>query len=318
MSTLITARPNGGEAAQPTPRTLAAARRGAPRRCRPALRRARRRRLEPIERRRRDFLLAQLTAAATRLRMLQGERLSFAEEARRPVTASGPSSGRSPTYDPVLARIERLVPGAGPLAERVDAFQDRFIIPRDRLEPVMRAAIAECRRRTLAHIPLPRRRALHAGVRHRQELVAATIGTRAIIDSLIQVNTDLPVRIGRAVDLGCHEGYPGHHVLQHAARAEAGARARLGRISCVYPLYSPQIASSPRARPITASSSPFRATSGSPSRRARPLPARRPADRRRRRLSRAAGRDAGPGRRPLHHRRATSRRPDRPRRRRSR
>jgi len=28
---------------------------------------------------------------------------------------------------------------------------------------------------------------------------------------LIQVNTDLPIYIGRAIDLGCHEGYPGHH-----------------------------------------------------------------------------------------------------------
>ena len=31
--------------------------------------------------------------------------------------------------------------------------------------------------------------------------------------SRIEVNTDLPIRISRAVDLGCHEGYPGHHVL---------------------------------------------------------------------------------------------------------
>jgi hypothetical protein len=30
--------------------------------------------------------------------------------------------------------------------------------------------------------------------------------------SLIQVNTDLPIFIDRAVQLGCHEGYPGHHV----------------------------------------------------------------------------------------------------------
>jgi hypothetical protein len=29
--------------------------------------------------------------------------------------------------------------------------------------------------------------------------------------SLIQINTDLPVAISRALDLACHEGYPGHH-----------------------------------------------------------------------------------------------------------
>jgi hypothetical protein len=30
--------------------------------------------------------------------------------------------------------------------------------------------------------------------------------------SLIQINTDLPIFIDRAVDLAAHEGYPGHHV----------------------------------------------------------------------------------------------------------
>ena len=30
--------------------------------------------------------------------------------------------------------------------------------------------------------------------------------------SLIQVNTDLPIAVARAIDLACHEGYPGHHV----------------------------------------------------------------------------------------------------------
>ena len=30
--------------------------------------------------------------------------------------------------------------------------------------------------------------------------------------SLIQVNTDLPIYVDRAIDLACHEGYPGHHV----------------------------------------------------------------------------------------------------------
>ena len=26
------------------------------------------------------------------------------------------------------------------------------------------------------------------------------------------MNTDLPIYIDRAIDLACHEGYPGHHV----------------------------------------------------------------------------------------------------------
>ncbi|MET1113285.1 MAG: hypothetical protein ABWX67_17335 [Allosphingosinicella sp.] len=194
-------------------------------------------RLDPLERRRRDFLLAQLKAASTRLAMMQGAKLPFAEEAEG-LFAVRPELKPLPAYDPVLARIERLVPGRGPLADRVDAFQDRFTIPRARLEPVMRAAIAECRRRTLAHIPLP------ADERFTLEFVTGKSWGgynwyKGNSTSLIQINTDLPIRIGRAVDLGCHEGYPGHHVY-NALLERKLAKGRGWVEFTLYPLYSPQ------------------------------------------------------------------------------
>ncbi len=104
--------------------------------------------------------------------MVQGERLSFADEARGlyGVSLEGVLKPLS-DYDPVLARIEALVPGEGPLADRVEAYASRFTVPRERLDAVMRAAIAECRRRTAAHIALPAGRGVHARIRHRQIVV---------------------------------------------------------------------------------------------------------------------------------------------------
>jgi hypothetical protein len=194
-------------------------------------------RLDPLDRRRRDFLLAQLAAAATRLRMMEGEKLAFADEAQG-LFAVRPELKPLAAYDPVLARIERLVPGTGPLADRVDAFQDRFTIPRDRLEPVMRAAIAECRRRTMEHIALP------AHERFTLEFVTGKSWGgynwyKGNATSLIQVNTDLPIRLNRAVDLGCHEGYPGHHVY-NILLEERLAKGRNWVEYTIYPLYSPQ------------------------------------------------------------------------------
>jgi len=192
-----------------------------------------------LEARRRNFLLAQLTAAATRLRMVQGERLSFADEARGlyGVSLEGVLKPLS-DYDPVLAMIEALVPGEGPLADRVEAYASRFTIPRERLDAVMRAAIAECRRRTAAHVTLP------PGEAFTLEFVTDKPWSgynwyQGDYRSLIQVNTDLPVRIGRAVDLGCHEGYPGHH-LHNMMLEQALARGRGWVEYFVYPLYSPQ------------------------------------------------------------------------------
>jgi hypothetical protein len=110
---------------------------------------------DSLDARRVRFLAAQLTAAATRLRMMQGEKLSFADEARG-LFGVVPDLKPLESYDPVLAKIEGLVPGRGPLPERVEAFQNRFNIPTDRLKPVFDAAIAECKRRTLEHIALPK------------------------------------------------------------------------------------------------------------------------------------------------------------------
>ncbi|MFC7499375.1 hypothetical protein ACFQRC_09095 [Enterovirga sp. GCM10030262] len=193
--------------------------------------------LEPLEQRRRTFLLAQLRAASTRLRMLQGEKLSFADEAEG-LFGVRPELEPLSTFDPVLARIEALVPGSGPLSERVDAFQERFTIPTDRLKPVFDAAIAECKRRTAAYIALP------AGETFTMEFVTDKSWSgynyyKGDLTSLIQINTDLPIRISRAVDLGCHEGYPGHHALNMLLEQRL-TRERGWVEYSVYPLYSPQ------------------------------------------------------------------------------
>jgi hypothetical protein len=192
---------------------------------------------DPLEARRARFLSAQLTAAATRLRMLKGEKLSFDDEAKG-LFGVAPELQPLSSFDPVLARIEELVPGGGDLADRVDAFQNHFNIPKDRLKPVFDAAIAECRRRTLQHIQMPK------GERFDMSFVTGKSWSgynyyQGNAHSRIEINTDLPIRISRAVDLGCHEGYPGHHVL-NALLEQRLTKAKGWIEFSVYPLYSPQ------------------------------------------------------------------------------
>ena len=189
------------------------------------------------ELRRARMLRGALIAAETRLRMIGGERLSFAEETRG-LFGTTPVLRPLGDYDGVLAQLQTLVPGEGPLSARVDAFNDRYIIPTDRLRPVFDAAIAECRRRTAAHIALPE------SEHFTLEFVTGKSWSgynwyQGNYRSLIQVNTDLPVRVSRAVDLGCHEGYPGHHVLNLLIEQKL-ARGRGWREYEVNPLYSPQ------------------------------------------------------------------------------
>src|SRR4249919_351902 len=194
-------------------------------------------RAEGVDQRRARFLLAQLTAAETRLRMLRGEKLSFDEEARG-LFAVRPALKPLASYDPVLKEVEALVPGSGPLDRRVEAFQARFTIPSAKLKPVFEAAIAECKARTVQHIALPK------GENFELAFVTGKSWSgynyyKGGYKSRIEVNTDLPIRVSRAVDLGCHEGYPGHHVL-NALLEQRLTRGRKWIEFSVYPLYSPQ------------------------------------------------------------------------------
>ena len=188
------------------------------------------------DRRRALALRGMLVAADTRLQMLQGRKFAFDDEAKGQF-ATVPDLMPLAQYDAMLASLEKLVPGTGTLATRVDSFNERYTIPKDRLKPVFEAAIAECKRRTAQHINLP------AGETFDMEFVTGKTWSgynyyKGNYKSLIQINTDLPIRISRAVDLGCHEGYPGHHVLNLLVE-ERLARKNGWKEYEVNPLYSP-------------------------------------------------------------------------------
>ncbi len=112
------------------------------------------------------------------------------------------------------------------------------MIPSDKLAAVFTAAIAECRRRTLAHIPLPAEETFTVAY-VKDKPWSAYNWYQGNYKSLIEVNTDLPVFIDRAIDLACHEGYPGHHVY-NALLEKHLVRDRGWQEFAVYPLFSPQ------------------------------------------------------------------------------
>lgn len=190
-----------------------------------------------LDLRRIAFLDKQLIAADTRLAMMEGEKLTFANEAER-LFGVRPVLKPLSAYDAGLAEIAKLVRGDGPLAAQVDAYLDRFTIPKDRLLPVFNAAIATCRARSEKRIAMP------PGEAFKLEFVTGKSWSgynyyQGNFQSLIQINTDFPIRLSRAVDLGCHEGYPGHHALNALLEARL-TRARDWVEYSVYPLYSPQ------------------------------------------------------------------------------
>ena len=192
---------------------------------------------DELARLRREYLRRQLEALRARVRMLRGAKLTFDEESQALYDAVAPRHPDSYFAD-ILDEIDRALPGTGPLIERYDAFRQKFIVPPDRLSRVFDGAIAECRGRTLAHVTLP------ADEHFTVEYVTGKPWSgynwyQGGFRSLIQVNTDLPIYIDRAIDLACHEGYPGHHVY-NALLEQHLVRDRRWVEFTIYPLFSPQ------------------------------------------------------------------------------
>lgn len=183
------------------------------------------------------YLSRQLAALRSRVAMLQGRKMTFDEESQALYDAVAPVIPES-EFEAVVKQLSAKLPGEGSLVERYDRFKQAFMIPKARLDRVFQEAIRGCRSRMPGAVNLPFEE------RFTVEYVTNKSWSgynwyQGSFRSLIQVNTDLPISIDRAVDLACHEGYPGHHVYN--ALLEKHLVKDRGWIEyTVYPLFSPQ------------------------------------------------------------------------------
>lgn len=186
--------------------------------------------------RRRTHLLGQVRALVTRAQMLAGAVLGFDEESVALYGASAPTLPEQ-HFSRAVGELDALLPGRGRIAERHKSYAARYTVPHSRLADAFGVAIGECRRRTLGRMALP------TAERFDLEYVTGyTWGAQNWYQggyrSRILVNTDVPLRIERVLDLACHEGYPGHHVA--SLIAEHDLVGQRGQIEfTIFPLYSP-------------------------------------------------------------------------------
>lgn len=187
------------------------------------------------------FLAGQLSALATRTRMLAGEQLPFDEEARALYDVDPPHHEEA-QFEGILEELDGLLAAEGltegSLSERLAVLRRGFEVPPDRLESVFQAALDASREVTRRHLDLPEGETF-AVEYVRDRPWSAYHWYRGEYQSLIQVNTDLPLGVDRALDLACHEGYPGHHVL-HLLMEHHLVRRRGWWEHAVYSLFSPQ------------------------------------------------------------------------------
>lgn len=185
---------------------------------------------------RRQFLVRQLRAVAARIEVLLGARQRFADEARAlfalDVTADAYDGDAGAS---IRAELDRLIPGRGELSARYAAFDRTFLIVPDRLPSVLSRAMAGCRSVTRARLNLPANERVDVEYVHDIPWSAFT-RYQGGFASRIQVNAGLPLTVDRALDLACHEAYPGHHTIESLLDARF---SRSHTELFVKPLFSP-------------------------------------------------------------------------------
>lgn len=186
---------------------------------------------------RHKYLVKQIAAVKGRIELLGGKKFTFDEETKVLYDVITPDYTLD-HFEMLIQELNEIVPGEGNLTDRLSEFKKDFIIPKEKLNEVFDVAIQEARRRTLQHISLP----------ENEDFVLEFVSDKPWGGynwykgnnfSLIQINTDLPVYIDRAIDLAAHEGYPGHHVYNCLLESNMVKKNNWVEFS-VYPLYSPQ------------------------------------------------------------------------------
>jgi len=184
-----------------------------------------------------SWISKQLIAFKRRIKIFSGLTAGFDEESKDLFGVV------APTYDEnhfknLVAELDSILPGKGSLVDRFQQMANRFVIPSNKLDTVFKTAIAEARKRTLEHYPLPAEE--HFSLEFVKDKPWSGYNWyKGGFNSLIQINTDLQIFIERAIDVASHESYPGHHVYNMLLEKNLYREKGWVEIS-LYPLFSPQ------------------------------------------------------------------------------
>ncbi len=171
------------------------------------------------------FIGAHLRALACAARKFAGEPVGFVQEVRDYFDVEI-ARGDPDRYRAAHARLDEVLGGSGPLAERMEAHRSAEEIPPQRLEQCIHAFSSALRDRVRASYPLPD-----------NETVVYEVVTdkpwsgfnyyEGDYRSRVAVNADLKQQLSNLPRLVAHESYPGHHT-EHC-RKEAGLVGGLGQ-----------------------------------------------------------------------------------------
>ncbi|MCL4871063.1 MAG: hypothetical protein KJ063_19060 [Anaerolineae bacterium] len=158
---------------------------------------------------RQAYLTAELRAIECTLQMLAGETFPYLEEVQR-LYDIHPELTDEAVFAAAHRELDTVMPGRGPLADRLEADRKRFEIPTEKALPLLEMTLEEARGRTRHFVELVEGEAIELRLTQNQPWGAYNwyLGSGR---SLVEFNTDLPTSALGLLTTMAHEGYPGHH-----------------------------------------------------------------------------------------------------------
>lgn len=158
---------------------------------------------------RQAWLRGQLVALRTSARVMAGEPVGFVQQVTDYFQVV-PTLGDQDAYADAHRALERLLPGDGPLAERVEAHRTRTAVPPELVPAAVEAVSSVLRDVVRRSIGLPEGETVDYQVVTDKPWAGFNY-YRGDLRSEVAVNADLPIALAALPELVAHESYPGHH-----------------------------------------------------------------------------------------------------------
>jgi hypothetical protein len=155
------------------------------------------------------WLRDQVVGLRTYAGVLAGEFGSYADEVEG-CYGVRPTHTDEAVFTAAHERLEQLLPGDGPLAERKDRWESSMLVPTEQIGPTLAAVIEEARAWTRGLVELPDGEGVRLEIVHDKPWWASCdyLGD---LRSRVALNVDLPMSAIELLILAIHETYPGHH-----------------------------------------------------------------------------------------------------------
>jgi hypothetical protein len=155
------------------------------------------------------WLRDQVIGLRTYAGVLAGESGSYADEVEG-CYGVRPTDTDESVFTAAHERLEELLPGDGPLAERYERWRNSILVASEQVERTVAAVIEEARAWTRGVVDLPDGEGVALEIVRGEPWLAYNyyLGD---LRSHIAVNVDLPMSAMDLLHLTIHETYPGHH-----------------------------------------------------------------------------------------------------------